>query len=702
LNGQGGKRGKAKLYVPYMFAFIVFSAVIGAEYLIVQTLIGQCEQRETDKYHGTLSLIIDYINRYEFETGKSILLETASIEFILESTGIESLEAQIIPDSAGYNQFISSGSADAPVPASGEFENTIIETSKGKTANGEIVILEVHEYKDTQIKILENTSKSLIIIAITMIIFSMIPGSLIIDSLTRRSSMMSFLAPVSSRSSSDVINAGIENSKALAFLIVSPEGSVISASRECLKLLEIGTTSAGMSLSSLVALPSEVRKIKPSLVGNTAAKIISIKSMNGSGKDCVMEIHPFYREGSLQAVLYLFIPGMNTEEIISTDTGGVNTDRNRDSSRAKNHLLQSLVHDMNNHLCGIIGIASVELGRLDSPVVRGSFKAVLDSAEIVTSLCNELKDTVSGSDDSKLRDPSREIGLIADVLRRILPDRVDIEVTGACNTWINTGRELLRELFYSLALNSTGMMNGEGRIRIDVSDKMPLAGSTIETISPDSKVCIRYSDGFIMPVVLRDILSNRKYSLPDIERQYGSNIGKAYKALNDLSVSVVFERGSGETVLCLLINGIETTDTKDKATKLFTRDEDIRGFSVLVADEVEIVLHSTSEYLEHRGMVTTRAKDGDQVMELLRKNHYDAAVLDMNMSGVSTPRIVRFCQTSRPDMAIVISTGFDATQVVRDLIKFPSTDYLHKPHRPEVLVDMIHSIRRRLKEGSIT
>jgi len=709
LNG-GGERlyggaelpGKFKLYVPYILSFIVFSAVLGAEYLIVQTLIGQYEQRETRRYNETLSLIIDYIDRYETETGNSVFLDTAALDFILESTGFESLTVQIIPDSTVYDAYSRPGANHEHLPAYNDIENTVIETSTGKTDNGEVVILEIHEYKNTLIKILENAKISLIIISLTMIIFAIIPGSLIIDSLTRRSRMVNSLAPAASDGIGDVVSAGFENSKAVAFLIVSPEGIVISASDSCRKLLETGRDPSGMSLSSLVALPGEIRKQKPSLSGNISEKVIVITSMDGSVKDSILEIHPFGREGELQAVMYLFVTDFGNGEAGNTEIASANADRSRVSSRAKNHLVQALVHDMNNHLSGIIGISSVELGRLDSRTSADSFKAVLDSAEILTSLCNDLQSTVEGGDDARLRDPSWEMGLIAEVLRQILPGRVEVEVTGTCSSGINAGRELLRELFYSLALNSTGMMNGEGRIRIEVSEKIPFSGNSVDRISPDSKVCIRYSDGFIMPVVQRDVLSNRKYSQSDIERQYGSNIGKAYKALNDLSGSVVFERGSGETVLCLLLNGFETADTGERAAKPFIRDEDVRGLSVLVADEVEIVLHSTSEYLEHRGMTTRRARNGDQVMDLLRKNHFDAAVLDLNMSGAPTPGIVRFCQTSRPDMAIVISTGFNATQVVRELIKFPSTDYLHKPHRPEILVDLIYSILRRLKEESIT
>ena len=122
------------------------------------------------------------------------------------------------------------------------------------------------------------------------------------------------------------------------------------------------------------------------------------------------------------------------------------------------------------------------------------------------------------------------------------------------------------------------------------------------------------------------------------------------------------------------------------------------GISILVADEVDIVLRSVSEYLENNGMVVTRAKDGDRAMELLREQTFDAAVLDLNMQGTPTPGIVRYCQTSIPGMAVVITTGFDAPQGIRDLLTAQSTGYLHKPHKPEDLMKMIFSLMSLLKE----
>ncbi|MCK5786882.1 MAG: response regulator [Candidatus Sabulitectum sp.] len=649
-------------------------------------------------YHRTLRPVIDRIDRYEIETGGSVSHEYTDITEFIYPTVMDNTVVSIIPDTSTYTAFIQGKITDGLAVTSLGFENTIIETSVGKTGNGEIVTLETHEYRNQVIKNLEDIATGLIIVLIAMIIIAIVPGSLLIESLARRSSMMKSLGPASATGSDDILYAGIVDSSGVAFLITSPEGIVVTASPSCLELLEVKKDAEGFSLASLTALPREMRTGKISQFWRADKKRIQIQLMNGSKRNCIMEVHPFYREEKVASILFLFLLELADHRLPADVPGSSDGTGENMSSQARIHLVKSVIHDMNNHISGIIGVASIGIDIAASDAVRDPFKAVLDSAEKLTNLCNDLQSTVTGGSDKQLRDISREMYLIAEVLKKILPGRVEVEVTGGCNAGIRANRELLREFFYGLALNSTAMMNGEGRIRINVSENIPMPGNAVEMISPGNKVCIRYSDGFIMPVALRDILSNRNYSVSDIERQFGATIGNGYKALTNLAGSIVFERGSGETILCLLLDGYELPSAENTPERRSPGNPEVDGLSVLVADEVEIVLDSISGYLEHSGMTTIRAKNGDQVMELLKSNSFDAAVLDLNMPGVPTSGIVRYCQTSKPDMAIVITSGFDTPHGVRDLLTASSTDYLHKPHRPEILVKMIYHLVSRLKD----
>lgn len=700
MSRTGDFNGKARLYTPFILAFLVFFVVLGAEYVMVGNLIDDCIIQEANRYHGLLSQIMDGTGRYEAEADSSITNDSLEISILSHALGLNNYFVQIMHEPEEYTAYLQHRSTHGLSLLPMAYNSAIIETSIGKTEIGETIVLEVHDYQNEIIKNLEIIATGLLLSAFVMLILAIVPGALLIESLARRSKMMNSLAPALSTNSNDVLRAGLANSTGAAFIIASPHGAIIAASDSCVKLLEIGDGLKGLSMGSIISLPDEVRRMKPSDYHGIHKEVITIYGMSGSAKDCLLEVHPFKSGGKTVSVLFLFVTSSLSYEAGDTEPSAMDISADNVNNRAKIHLVKSLIHNMNNHLSGIIGLIAIELDRSSIPATTKSLEAVLESVEKVTGICNDLQNTVVGGSERRLRDVFHEINLIVEVLRKILPGRVEIEVTGTCNKCIRAGRELLREFYYGLALNSVEMMNGEGRIRIDVSERIPLSGNVIEIIPPGNKICIRYSDGYIMPVALRDVLSNRNYSLADVERQYGSSIGNAYKALTDLTGTIVFERGSGETILCILIDGFD----KEKAVSItpgqLKGQKDSKGLTILVADAVEIVLHSTSEYLEQSGMNITRARDGDRVMELLKNNSFDAVVLDLNMPGAPTQGIVRFCQTSRPDMAIVIASGFSAPHGIAELINSPSTAYLHKPHRPKVLMDLIHSLRRRLKEGS--
>jgi len=425
-------------------------------------------------------------------------------------------------------------------------------------------------------------------------------------------------------------------------------------------------------------------------------------SMTGEHREVFMETSSFSGDGGVFLRVFTFTSPI-TAQNGSNDPGEITERLERGvlGSAAVYQIIDSIIHDMNNYLSGIIGIASLEIGR-SSGGISDSCSTIIESAEKLTSLCDDLQSTVAGKEDSALKDLSEEMNLIAEVMRRILPENVHFSITGSCSKMTNVRRDLLRDFIYNLSLNSTEIMSGGGRIRIDVSERVPSGISSMESLVPGKTVCIRYSDGFIMPVTLRDVLSNRQYSLSDVERQFGATVGELYRVCREMAGKIVFERGSGETVLCLLLEGFDRPSRTVSAADEDFDHSPVAGLSVLVADEVDIVLKSTCEFLEHRGMSTMGVSDGDSAMEMLEQHSFDAVVLDLNMPGIPAPTIVRYCQTSFPKMAVIITTGYGMTGTVRDLIKSPSTDSLHKPHRPEVLVDTIYSVLMRIQEGELT
>lgn len=694
---------RTRFYVPFILAFMVFSAVLATEHFVAENLSEEAYQTQTEQYHAIMAQIIKEVNRYEGEHENTEVSTSDFLDSLVQSQGIHSLKAQIIYDIAQYDQYLRTSFQLENYDADLDYENRVIETAAAKTANGEVITVYVNEHNSKLIKNLRDSTKGLIIISMLMIIIAIVPGALMIESITRRRRTAGLLPRADRSNTEEAIMAAVEESGTVACMVVSQGGKVLTANALCRKLLEISDKGSSFSLSSVTALPDVLRKGDWAVADVPGKRIINVNSMTGSPRDVLMENHSFTGEGGVVLSVLTFILLRGSEEgLPGVAENWSETASGELRSSAGIHILDSIIHDMNNHLSGIIGVASLEVGRSSRGGQYQSCEAILEAAEKLTSLCGDLKAVVSGREDPVLKDPSEEMNLIAEIMRRILPEDIHFSVSGSCQKMISVKRELLRDFIYNLSLNSTELISGGGRIRVNVSEKVPAGISSMESFSPGNTVCIRYSDGFIMPVALRDVLSNRQYSVADVERQFGTTIGALYRVCREMAGNIAFERGSGETILCLLLEGYEKPSQETLQKENPGEGASVAGLSVLVADEVAIVLNSTCEYLEHRGMATTRVSDGNSVMELLKRKKFDAAVLDLNMPGTPTPTIVRYCQTRLPGMAVVITTGYGITPAVQELIKFPSTDCVNKPHRPDVLVDIIYSALMRIHEGEAT
>ncbi len=695
LHGPDGT-GKTRFYVPFILAFLVFSAVLVAQYAMVKELQIQARRGQSGEYQALINGMISGIGYYR-DNCDHIPMDADSrretTPLIWQSDGyigeFSFLQGQRRPAEAGIPQ--------------GSLENMVIETGVTKATEGVFLSYTVIDEEWALIKNLENAEQALIIIMIVMVVTTIVPGALMIESLSRRrkltGTVLSSPGAPPWQSAADLF----KSSRAVGLMAVSPGNRVLWANDRCRELLEMDRSGDGFPLASVTSLPESLRLGKGPGSSEYETGLVRLRSMTGDTAGVTMEVFPWVRDGEVRMRLFCFTLPSQVEAVSRRQGMNAQGDALEAGSGSEARMAESIMHDMNNHLSGIIGSASLALDRSGNEACSADgYRVILESAEKLTALCSDLNGILSGEEDPSLRDLMEETSLIAEVMRRILPDGVGFSVTGGTSKLIGVKRESLRNLLYNLALNSTEMMSGEGRIRVDISERIPPGAGGIGSVSPGGKICMRYSDGYIMPVALRDVLSGRKYSVPDVERQFGTTVGAVYRALGETGAEVRFERGSGETVLCMVMKAYERERTTDEDPSRPSEYPGMAGLSVLVAEEVEIILHSNCEYLEHRGMVTTPVTDGDKAMDMLRHGRFDAAVLDLSMPGVPTPSIVRYCQTSLPNMAVVITTGYGMNDQIRDLLKAPSTDCLYKPHRPEVLVETIYSTLMRIQEGEHT
>jgi DNA-binding response OmpR family regulator len=103
----------------------------------------------------------------------------------------------------------------------------------------------------------------------------------------------------------------------------------------------------------------------------------------------------------------------------------------------------------------------------------------------------------------------------------------------------------------------------------------------------------------------------------------------------------------------------------------------------LVVDDDERVCLTLKETLQRVAHAVTTVSCGEEALELLRETSFDAAVIDLNLSGrVDGLRVLQAIRWRWPDTAVVILTAHGSLDAAITAIREGVDDFLLKPAGP--------------------
>lgn len=104
--------------------------------------------------------------------------------------------------------------------------------------------------------------------------------------------------------------------------------------------------------------------------------------------------------------------------------------------------------------------------------------------------------------------------------------------------------------------------------------------------------------------------------------------------------------------------------------------------TVLVVDDEEIVLETVTKMLERLGYSVIPAPSGQKALELFSENRerIDMVILDLVMPGISAAEIMRVIKTSRPEVKVVLSSGFRLDNLQDETQTNGNDGFIAKPY----------------------
>ena len=118
------------------------------------------------------------------------------------------------------------------------------------------------------------------------------------------------------------------------------------------------------------------------------------------------------------------------------------------------------------------------------------------------------------------------------------------------------------------------------------------------------------------------------------------------------------------------------------------------AYKILVVDDEKLIVKGIKFSLEQDGMEIDVAYDGEEALNLIRKNDYDLAVLDVmlpKMDGLQVCREVR--EFSQMPIIMVTAKGEDMDKIMG--LEYGADDYMTKPFNILELKARIKAVLRR-------
>jgi cyclic di-GMP phosphodiesterase len=127
--------------------------------------------------------------------------------------------------------------------------------------------------------------------------------------------------------------------------------------------------------------------------------------------------------------------------------------------------------------------------------------------------------------------------------------------------------------------------------------------------------------------------------------------------------------------------------------------EELRKCRVLVVDDESPMRQMLMEFLSIKGFECDGCPSGDDALDLLKIQRFDALISDLRMPGISGFTLLDEAHRNYPHMACLMATADDEIQHGIQAMKLGANDYLLKPFKLEsVLASVTRALDRKRLE----
>ena len=366
----------------------------------------------------------------------------------------------------------------------------------------------------------------------------------------------------------------------------------------------------------------------------------------------------------------------------------------------KTKFISTVSHELRTPLYGVVGLSSILMERIKDEENHKFIKLMKFSADHLLNLINDvLQVTKMESYEITLDKTSYNIKGLADDIKNSFEYQAD---KNGNTLHLNFDEKIphhligdqvrLSQIFINLISNANKFTKN-GNIWLNF----------INPIVKNNKVEITFEikdDGRGIPLDKQEIIFE-KFSQADAKDHttgtgLGLHIVKNLVNLHAGDIKINSTPGKGTTFYFTVDFEIDTT--KENSSPINKQKECIpllnkEDYKILIVEDNKINQIVTKNVLKTKGYPSEIADDGLIATQMVKENHYDLILMDLNMPNMGGMEATKIIRTFNPTVPIIALTASDTQDTVQAILDPNSgfNDFLRKPYKNEEFFNKIET-----------
>jgi len=361
--------------------------------------------------------------------------------------------------------------------------------------------------------------------------------------------------------------------------------------------------------------------------------------------------------------------------------------------QAVGQLAGGVAHDFNNLLTAMIGFADLLLARHGpSDPSFADIQQIRQNANRATNLVRQLlafsrKQTLT----PERLDVADALNDLSNLLGRLIGETVDLKIEhGKDLKPVRVDRGQFDQVIVNLAVNARDAMPGGGQLTIRTSTFKLNTGVQRghDLVPPGRYVLIEVIDtGTGIKKEDMERIFEPFFSTKEVGAGTGLGLSTVYGIVHQSGGFIFVDSapGEGATFSIVLPEHLEDEKAAAAAKALKPAPEEIADLTgagtVLLVEDEDAVRMFGARALRNKGYKVLEAMNGEGALDVINNSGeaIDLIISDVVMPGIDGHTLVRLVRHERPEVKVILMSGYAEDAFRQEISRDPSIAFLAKP-----------------------